>query len=191
MRRPNCSCAPASHSPWPGPPPRQRSPWALRRAWTCCWSGVAHTAETRGEGPQTFQLFPDTAQQARACSGPHGLEGFEYYISGPTAHPRSAKFLTWSSIDHMAFFDAFRFVNLIGQRPLLMIVGCEGVTSWMSIQALQNATGPRELHWIDGASHDDLYYKEQYVGPAITKLATFFTSNLAAVDTTPAQAASA
>ena len=54
-----------------------------------------------------------------------------------------------------------------------------------------DATGPRELHWIDGASHNDLYYKEQYVGPAITKLADFFTSNLAAVDTTPAQAASA
>ena len=69
-----------------GPPPRQRSPWALRRAWTCCWSGVARTAETRGEGPQTFQLFPDTAEQARVCSAPHGLEGFEYYISDPTAH---------------------------------------------------------------------------------------------------------
>jgi fermentation-respiration switch protein FrsA (DUF1100 family) len=189
--RPNWFCAAASGSPWPGPPPRQRSPWALRRAWTCCWSGAAHTAETRGEGPQIFQLFPDTAEQARACSGPHRLEGFEYYISGPTAHPRSAKFLTWSSIDHMAFFDAFRFVNLIGQRPLLMIVGREGVTAWISIQAVQNATGPRELHGIDGASHDDLYYKEQYVGPAITKLAGFFTSNLAAVDTTPAQAASA
>jgi fermentation-respiration switch protein FrsA (DUF1100 family) len=50
---------------------------------------------------------------------------------------------------------------------------------------------PRELHWIDGASHNDLYYKKQYVGPAITKLADFFTSNLAAADTTPAQAASA
>lgn len=61
----------------------------------------------------------------------------------------------------------------------------------MSIQALQNATGPKELHWIDGASHNDLYNKEQYVGPAITKLADFFTSNLAAVDTTPAQAAAA
>jgi len=82
------------------------------------------------------------------------------------------------SIDHMAFFDAFRFLGLIGPRPLLMIVGREAVTSWMSIQALQNATGPKELHWIDGASHNDLYYKEQYVGPAITKLADFFTSSL-------------
>jgi len=82
------------------------------------------------------------------------------------------------SIDHVAFFDAFRFLGLIGPRPLLMIVGREAVTSWMSIRALQNATGPKELHWIDGASHNDLYYKEQYVGPGITKLADFFTSNL-------------
>jgi fermentation-respiration switch protein FrsA (DUF1100 family) len=59
----------------------------------------------------------------------------------------------------------------------------------MSIQAFQNATGPKELHWIDGASHNDLYYKDRYVGPAVTKLAGFFTKNLAA-GRTPAEAAS-
>jgi uncharacterized protein len=128
-------------------------------------AAAARAAEARGEGPQSFQLFPDTAEQARARGGQHGLEGFEYYISGPTAHPRSAKFLTWSSVDHMAFFDAFRFVNLIGQRPLLMIAGNRAVTAWMSIHAFQNAAGPKELHWIDGASHNDLYYKKQYVDP--------------------------
>jgi fermentation-respiration switch protein FrsA (DUF1100 family) len=87
----------------------------------------------------------------------------------------------------MAVFDAFRFVSLIGPRPLLMIAGRQAVTSWMSIQAFQNATGPKELHWIDGASHNDLYHKQQYVGPAITTLTGFLTTNLAA-DTTPAQA---
>ena len=137
----------------------------------------ARTAEARGEGVQTFQLFPATAEEARA-RGPHAVEGFEYYISGPTAHPRSAKFLTWSSIDHMAFFDAFSLVNLIGQRPLLMIVGNRAVTAWMSIYAFQNAVGPKELHWIDGASHNDLYYKKQYVDPAVEKLTGFFTQNL-------------
>jgi uncharacterized protein len=150
-------------------------------------AAAARTAAAHGEARQTFQLFPDTAEQARARGGQHGLEGFEYYISGPTAHPRSAKFTTWSSIDHMAFFDAFRFVSLIGRRPLLMIVGREAVTSWMSIQAFQNTTGPRELHWIDGASHNDLYYKEKYVGPAVTKLTGFFTKNLAV--RTPAESA--
>src|SRR5229473_5663938 len=92
-------------------------------------AAAARAAEAHGEGPQTFQLFPDTADQARARGGRHGLEGFEYYISGPTAHPRSAKFLTWSSIDHMAFFDAFRLVSLIGPRPLLMIAGDRAVTA--------------------------------------------------------------
>jgi fermentation-respiration switch protein FrsA (DUF1100 family) len=150
-------------------------------------AAAARNAVAHGEGQQTFQLFPGTAERARARGGQHTLEGFEYYISGPTAHPRSAKFLTWSSIDRMAFFDAFRFVSLIGQRPLLMIVGREAVTSWMSIQAFQNATGPKELHWIDSASHNDLYYKDQYVGPAIAKLTGFFTKNLAAARTPPAK----
>jgi fermentation-respiration switch protein FrsA (DUF1100 family) len=150
-------------------------------------AAAARTAEARGEGPQSFRLFPDTAEQARTLAGQHGLEGFEYYCTSRARHPRSAKFLAWSSIDHMAFFDAFRFVSLIGQRPLLMIAGREAVTSWMSVEAFQQATGPKELHWIDGASHVDLYDKEQYVGPAVTKLTGFFTENLAC-DATPADA---
>jgi hypothetical protein len=42
----------------------------------------------------------------------------------------------------------------------------------------QNAAGPKELHWIDGASHNDLYYKKQYVDPSVEKLTGFFTQNL-------------
>jgi fermentation-respiration switch protein FrsA (DUF1100 family) len=140
-------------------------------------AATARTAEARGEGVQTFQLFPDTAVEARA-RGQHTFEGFEYYCTARAQHPRSAKFLTWSSIDHMAFFDAFRFVSLI-RRPLLMNVGREAVTSWMSVEAFQNAQCPKELHWIDGASHNDLYDKEQYVAPAIAKLTQFYRANLA------------
>src|SRR6266851_579253 len=34
-------------------------------------AAAARTAETRGEGPQSFQLFPDTAEHARARGGQH------------------------------------------------------------------------------------------------------------------------
>ena len=138
---------------------------------------AVRTAEARGEGVQTFQLFPSTAEEARA-RGQHVLEGFEYYCTPRAQHPRSAKFLTWTSIDRMAFFDAFRFVSLI-RCPLLMNVGRETVTAWMSVEAFQNAQGLKELHWIDGASHNDLYDKEQYVTPAIVKLTEFYAANLA------------
>ncbi|MFF3979773.1 alpha/beta hydrolase [Streptomyces sp. NPDC001828] len=139
----------------------------------------ARTAEARGEGVQRFQLFPDTAEQARALGGQHGLEGFEYYRTDRARHPRSAKSFTWSSVDRMVSFDAFRFVDLIAPRPLLMIVGSASVTSWMAVEAFQSARGPKELHWIDGASHVDLYDKEQYVGPAVAKLTDFFGTHLA------------
>jgi fermentation-respiration switch protein FrsA (DUF1100 family) len=138
----------------------------------------ARTVAARGEKPPVLTLFPDTIEQARALGGEHGAEGFEYYRTPRAQHPRSASFLDWTSIDKMATFDAFALIPLIGQRPLLMIAGTTAVTSWMSIEAFQQAAGPKEAHWIDGASHVDLYDKEQYVAPAVAKLGDFFTENL-------------
>ncbi|MFC1412013.1 alpha/beta hydrolase [Streptacidiphilus sp. N1-12] len=142
-------------------------------------AAAARTAAARGEGEQSFQLFPDTAEQARAMGGRHGFEGFEYYRTDRARHPRSAAFLPWSSVDRLVSFDAFRFVDLIAPRPLLMIAGSEAVTSWMAVEAFQNARSPKELHWIDGASHVDLYDREQFVGLAVSKLAEFFGAHLA------------
>ena len=48
----------------------------------------------------------------------------------------------------------------------------------MSVEAFQKAQGFKELVWIDGASHVDLYDRDQYVKPAITRLTEFFTTNL-------------
>lgn len=140
-------------------------------------AAAARTAEARGEEVQTFPLFPVTAEEARA-RGRHTFEGFEYYCTARGRHPRSAKSLTWSSIDHMAFFDAFHVVSLI-RRPLLMNVGREAVTAWMSLEAFREAQCDKELHWIEGASHNDLYDKDQYVTPTVAKLSEFYAANLA------------
>jgi fermentation-respiration switch protein FrsA (DUF1100 family) len=138
----------------------------------------ARIAEARGEEPSALTLFPDTAEQARALAGEHGADGFEYYRTPRAQHPRSAGFFTWTSIDKMATFDAFAPVPLIGSRPLLMVVGTRAVTSWMTVDAFQRAIGPKEIFWIDGASHVDLYDKKPYVDPAVDKLAGFFTKHL-------------
>lgn len=138
----------------------------------------ARTAQARGAEPPVLALFPDTAEQARALGGEHGAEGFEYYRTPRGRHVRSASFLTWSSVDRMATFDAFAPVPLIGGRPLLLIVGRRAVTAWMSVEVFQRATGPKEIHWIDGAAHVDLYDKKQYVDPAVDKLADFFAEAL-------------
>jgi len=141
-------------------------------------AAASRTAEARGEGVGTFPIFPETAEEARAMGGEHGLEGFEYYCTDRAQHPRSAKSFTWSSVDRMATFDAFCFVDQIAPRPMLLIAGSEAVTSWMSVEAFQKANGSKEFVWIDGASHVDLYDRDQYVKPAVDLLSGFFTATL-------------
>lgn len=139
----------------------------------------ARTAAARGAEPAVLPIFPETAEQA-ALAGEHGADGFDYYCTPRGAHERSAKFFVWESVDKMAAFDAFQAVPLLGDRPLLQIVGTRAVTSWMAVDVHQRATGPKELHWIEGASHVDLYDKKEYVDPAVAELTDFFTAGLGA-----------
>lgn len=139
----------------------------------------ARTTAARGEDPGVMTMFPDTAEQAYALGGEHGVEGFEYYCTPRAEHERSAKYLAWESIDRMASSDAFFSIPLIGERPVLQIIGERAVTAWMAVEAHQRVTGPKEIHWIKGASHVDLYDKREYIDPAVDKLTDYFTTHLA------------
>ncbi|UKD58057.1 alpha/beta hydrolase [Amycolatopsis sp. FU40] len=127
--------------------------------------------------PGGLPVFPANELEARAA-GQHAYEGWEYYRTPRGAHPRSAKTLTWDSIDRLAFFDAFAPLSLLGPRPLLTIVGDRAETAWMSIEAFQRATGPKEMFRVPGASHVDLYDRPAAVGAAAEKLAEFFGKHL-------------
>jgi len=137
----------------------------------------ARTAEARQEGIPTFPILPADEAAARAL-GQYVYEGWEYYCTPRGYHPRSAKQMPWTSVDKMATFDGFRFINLIAPRPLLTIVGTKAATRWMAEEAFPRAGEPKELFWIEGASHVDLYDKAQYVTPAVVKLSDFYHQTL-------------
>ncbi len=72
------------------------------------------------------------------------------------------------------------FTRSAGQPGEEVSGGERAVTAWMAVEAHQRATGPKELHRIEGASHVDLYDKREYIDPAVDKLADFFAGHLGA-----------
>lgn len=141
-------------------------------------AAAARTAAARGEGVQSFPVFPPDETQARA-GGRYIYEGWDYYCTPRGEHPRAAKAMPWISVDRIAGFDGFAFIGMIAPRPVLMIVGARADTKWLAEQALAHAAEPKELHWIEGASHVDLYDRDPYVTPAAARLAGFFGEALA------------
>lgn len=137
-------------------------------------AAAERSKEAQGNEPGTFPLFPPTPEGL----GAHDREGWEYYCTPRGEHPRSMKAITWNSVDRIAGFDAFAFVDQISPRPLLMITGTKAVTRWMSEEAIAAAREPKELFVIDGANHIALYDQRPYIDQAVAKAADFFHSNL-------------
>ncbi|GCB51994.1 alpha/beta hydrolase [Streptomyces sp. NL15-2K] len=81
----------------------------------------ARTRAALGEDPGVMTMFPDTAEQAGALGGEHGVEGWEYYCGPRGHHERSAKYLAWDSIDKMASCDVFRAVPLIAPASTSLV----------------------------------------------------------------------
>jgi fermentation-respiration switch protein FrsA (DUF1100 family) len=138
-------------------------------------SGAARTEEADGAPARLQQIHPDTGEQAKA-GGQHVYDGWEYYRTPRAQHPRSENHFVLRSIDLIAQFDAFGLIHLIAPRPLLMIAGTRAATAYLTSEAIEKAQGPKELFWIDGATHVDLYDKDEYVPGVISELARFFAA---------------
>lgn len=76
-------------------------------------------------------------------------------------------------VDQIGQYDSFANIGSLAPRPLLMIAGSEAATAHVSRVAVEQAGKSKELFWLDGASHFDLYGQDEYVSPALAKLTSF------------------
>lgn len=105
-------------------------------------------------------------------------EGYDYYRTPRCQYPTSVNKVLFTSLDKLAAFDAFAFLDTVSPRPILLIVGSKADTTYFSEAAYAKAQEPKEIFTIDGASHIDLYDKPQFVSQAITKLSEYFSRYL-------------
>ncbi|TDS82239.1 alpha/beta hydrolase [Comamonas sp. JUb58] len=82
-----------------------------------------------------------------------------------------------SEVKFMNFYP-FNDIETISPRPLLFIAGDQAHSKEFSEDAYQRAAEPKELHWVPGANHVDLYDRANLI--PWNKLTAFFNQHLAA-----------
>ncbi|GHB86016.1 hypothetical protein GCM10010306_096030 [Streptomyces umbrinus] len=138
-------------------------------------AGLLRTDEALGEPALLEHIVPEEVDET---TPDHLWQGHEYYRTVRGAHLRSENAWVLRSVDQIAQYDSFANIESLAPRPLLMIAGSEAATAHFSRTAVERAGEPMELFWIDGASHFDLYDKDEYVSPALAKLTSFFGEHL-------------
>lgn len=142
-------------------------------------AGALRTAEARGAAPHLEAWIPDNAEEMLPTATRQFRETFEFYCTPRGYHPSAVQGWVLRSVDQLAQYDSYAMIHLISPRPLLMITGSEAETAYFSREAIEQAAEPKELVIIDGATHVDLYDKDEYVTPAVTRLTEFFGKYLA------------
>lgn len=142
-------------------------------------AGAARTAEARGAKPQLAAWIPDNAEELLETGTRQFRETFEFYRTPRGYHPRAIQGWVLRSVDQLAQYDSYAMIELISPRPLLMIAGSQAESAYFSREAVERAAEPKELFVIDGATHIDLYDKDEHVTPAVAKLTEFFGTHLA------------
>jgi len=92
---------------------------------------------------------------------------------------------TMTSEVKFANFYPFEDIETISPRPLLFIAGDQAHSREFSEDAYARASEPKELHWVKGAGHVDLYDRVTLI--PFAKLTDFFNRNLGAANATAAK----
>lgn len=138
-------------------------------------AGRQRTAEALGAPPNQTRIVPHTPADVRAELPVFYQEAHDYYRTPRGEAKTSPNLNLWRSIDLLATYRSYTFIQLISPRPLLMIAGGDADTLYYSERAIELAREPKELYIIPGRTHIDLYDHTEESTP---KLVEFFTTHL-------------
>jgi fermentation-respiration switch protein FrsA (DUF1100 family) len=120
-------------------------------------------------------VAPDSGEAAMA-----GDEPFGYYGTDRSAAARWENRVTYGSLHSLMTFDALGAAPFLGRTPLLVVHGrADAYCSPELAEALYTeATGPKEIVWLDAQLHVDLYDNELFVAQAVAATAAFLHRHL-------------
>ncbi|GAB6899354.1 alpha/beta hydrolase [Kineosporia succinea] len=134
-------------------------------------ANAARTAEARGADVVRTEWLPHELP----ADAPQDLqEVFEFYRTPRGFHPRAVQPWPLRNLDQLIQYSSWDLISLISPRPLLMIIGSDAHTGYLSRLAIERAGEPKELFVIEGATHYSLYDQDADVTRAVARMAEFF-----------------
>lgn len=138
-------------------------------------------AEFNGAAPR---YVPGTVTELSADTPEVQREFFDFYRTPRGAYTPSGQqadqttMPLFSSLVKFLNFHPFNDIETIAPRPMLFISGDHAHSRAFSEDAYRRAGQPKELYWVKGAGHVDLYDRTQLI--PFSRLAAFFQKGLAA-----------
>ncbi len=142
------------------------------------------TAEARGAEPRRDPWIPDSLKDAEdaGITDPDVLEAVRFYRESQYRHPNSKNRLLFISYGGILGFDAFGLVPDLLTQPLQVIVGGRRGTTGQYEAGRRlfdlSPSSAKDFFVVEGAGHYDMYYKPEYVDPAVDRLSTFYMQYL-------------
>ena len=129
--------------------------------------------EYTGEEKTMATLFPED-DEIRSRASTVTREGYDFY-KGRGYHERSSNKFMVASASLLANYDSYHLIKMISPRPILMIVGSEADTAYISKDAITKADEPKELFTVSGKTHLGLY---EDLSETVPKLVNFYSEYL-------------
>lgn len=123
---------------------------------------------------QYVDVIPDVTED----SHPFWVAAYDYFRTERGATPNWENKYNLISYAKLSCFSALPVAHLLSPTPILAIVGTESPNATGSQAFFDNAGEPKEIFWIEGANHQELFDFEEYVNPAVDKLAEFYAANM-------------
>ena len=132
--------------------------------------------ETKYTGGTVHELTADTHPIQREFYDFYRTPRGEFTPKGGSPRTTTHPTLT-SNVKFMNFYP-FNDIETISPRPMLFITGDQAHSREFSEDAYKRAAEPKELVWVPGAGHVDLYDRVDLI--PFDKLASFFKQHLSA-----------
>lgn len=105
-------------------------------------------------------------------------EAYDYYVGNQSKFPTWKNQIDVSSFANLAALNISTVVTNLNPTPILFIAGSDAATGSLSQKAFDSAKEPKELIWVDGATHLSMYHNEEHINQATEKLDKFFKEKL-------------